>query len=263
MAKTSAEATRGVALITGASSGIGLELAQCFARDHHTIIIAGQDEKKLGKAAEKLRGIGCPEVETLTVDLAESDGAPKLYEQVQKLGLDLDYLVLNAGVGVWGDFVRETDLYAELRMIQLNIVSTVQAAKLFLPRMVERGSGRMLVTSSLSAIGPAPKLGIYSATKAFLYTFAEAVRNEIADTGVTVTALLPDITDTDFFERAGAQDSQTIEAKKGDPAVVAQAGYAALMKGSDHVVTPIPSKIKAAVANVLPEKLVAHLARAD
>ena len=263
MAKTDGAAGPGVALVTGASSGIGLELALCFARDGHSLIIAGQDQGKLDKAAETLRAAGAPRVETLAVDLARMEGAPELYGKVQEIGLDPDFLVLNAGVGVWGDFVRETDLYRELSMIQLNVISTVQAAKLFLPAMVERGSGRVLITSSLSAIGPAPKLGVYSATKAFLYAFAEAIRNEIEDTGVTVTALLPDITDTDFFRRAGAENSQTIKAKKGDPATVAEAGYAALMKGSDHVVTPAASKIKAAVANILPEKLVAHLARAD
>jgi short-subunit dehydrogenase len=263
MATSTAAIEPGVALVTGGSSGIGLELARCFARDGHTIIIAACDQGKLDKAAEQLRGAGARRVETIAVDLAQLQGAPELYEQVRKLELELDYLVLNAGVGVWGDFVRETDLYRELRMIQLNVISIVQAAKLFLPAMVERGSGRMLITASLAAIGPAPKLGVYSATKVFLYSFAETTRHEIADTGVTVTALMPDITDTEFFERAGAQHSQTIKAKKGDPAIVAEAGYAAMMKGGDHVVTPGGSKIKAAVANILPERLVAHLARAE
>jgi short-subunit dehydrogenase len=252
-----------VVLVTGGSSGIGLELALCFARDGHPLVIAAQDAEKLDKAAEKLRGAGAPRVETIEVDLSNPAGGPKLFEQVDKLDVDIGTLVLNAGVGVWGDFARETDLYRELRMIQLNVISTVQAAKLFLPGMIERGAGRVLITSSLSAVGTAPKLTVYSATKAFLHAFAEGLRDELADTGVTVTSLMPDITETDFFRRAGAEESDTIDARKADPAAVAQAGYAALLRGADHVVAPGMSKLKAAVAHVLPERLVTHLARAE
>lgn len=251
------------ALVTGASSGIGYEIAQCFARDGHPLILVAEDEQGLSRAAEALRMAGAPRVETVTVDLSIPAGAPQLFEQVQQLELDPGFLVLNAGVGVHGDFLRETDLYAELRMIQLNLTSVVHAAKLFGRPMAERGRGKILITSSMAAIGPSPKLAVYSGTKAFLHAFVEALRDEIADTGVTVTALMPDATETNFFERAGAGDSQMGQAKKADPAQVAQAGYQAMMKGKDHVVTPGGSKIMAAVAKVLPDRLVAHQARAD
>jgi short-subunit dehydrogenase len=251
------------ALVTGASSGIGYELAQCFARDGHPLIVAADDDQGLSRAAEALRMAGSPQVEVVPVDLSTPEGAPQLFEQVQQLQIEPGFLVLNAGVGVHGDFLRETDLYAELRMIQLNVTSVVHAAKLFGRSMIGKGEGKILITSSMAAIGPSPKLAVYSGTKAFLHAFAEALRDEIADTGVTVTALMPDATETNFFERAGAADSQMGQAKKADPAQVAQAGYQAMMKGKDHVVTPGGSKIMAAVAKVLPDRLVAHQARAD
>jgi short-subunit dehydrogenase len=253
----------GTALITGSSSGIGLELAKCFAADGHDVFLVGKDPEKLEKASHEVEAAGAPKVETLAIDLSRPDGAPRLWEEMHKRDIIPDFLVLNAGVGVWGDFVRETDLAEELKMIQLNVTTPMHTAKLFLRHMVERGSGRVLMTSSLSAIGPAPRLAVYSGTKAFLYGFAEAVRNELQDTGVTITALLPDITETDFFRRAGAGDSKTGQAKKADPAVVAEAGYQAMMKGTDHVVTPAMSKVKGAIANILPERLVATMARAD
>lgn len=251
------------ALVTGASSGIGYELAQCFARDGHPLIIAAEDAQGLSRAAEALRMAGSPRVEVVPVDLSTPAGAPQLFAQVQQLDLQPGFVVLNAGMGVHGDFLRETDLYAELRMIQLNLTSVVHAAKLFGRPLVERGQGKILITSSLAAIGPSPKLAVYSGTKAFLHAFAEALRDEVADTDITVTALMPDATETNFFDRAGAGDSQMAQGKKADAAQVAQAGYQAMMKGKDHVVAPAGSKIMAAVAKVLPDRLVAHQARAD
>lgn len=257
------EQPKGVALVTGASSGIGYELAQLFAKDGHPLVIAADDETGLQRAGEALRMAGAPRVEPVVVDLARPDGAPKLYEGVSQLGLEPEFLVLNAGVGVWGDFMRETDLHEELKMIQLNVTSTMHAAKLFGRDLVERGSGKILITSSLAAIGHSPKLAVYSATKAFAYAFAETIRDELADTGITVTALMPDATDTNFFERAGAGESQIGQGQKADPAVIARAGYQAMLKGSGHVVAPTKGKIMAAVAKVLPERFVAHQARAD
>jgi short-subunit dehydrogenase len=251
------------AVVTGGSSGIGLELAKCFARDGNKVIIVAEDQHKLNKAAAELRVEGAAEVETLSIDLSKDDGAPKLYEEMKKRETTPDFLALNAGVGVWGDFAHETDLADELRMIHLNVISPVQAAKLFGRDMAERGSGRILFTSSISALGPVPKLAVYSGTKAFLHVFAEALHNELQETGVTVTAILADATETDFFNRAGAGESQTARAKKADPSVIADAGYRALLKGSDHVVTPKMAKLKAAVASVVPEQFTARQARAE
>lgn len=174
-----------------------------------------------------------------------------------------DFLVNNAGRGVYGDFVRETDLDAELRMIQLNVVSVVQLTKRFAREMVARRSGRILITSSIAALAPRPKLDVYSATKAFDFAFAEALANELKDTGVTVTALLPAETGFEFFERAAMQDTPTGRAKKADPADVARAGYSAMMKGSDHVITPFTAKMRAALTSVLPESMITAIARPE
>lgn len=253
----------GWAMVTGGSSGIGLELARCFARDGHRLILVGRDVARLGEAAAQLRADGAPEVEAWSIDLAKPDGAATMFERSHAFGVP-DFLVLNAGSGAWGDFVGETDLALELESIQVNIVSVVQAAKLFLPGMVQRGSGRVLVTSSLIAAGASPRLAVYSGTKAFLHHFAEAVREEILDSGVTITALMPDLTASRFFERAKVDPaSVTAQQPKADPATVAKAGYAAMLDGKQHVVAPFVSKFRAVAAKLLPEELVTKVTRAE
>jgi len=252
------------ALVTGGSSGIGLELARCFAKAHQRVIIVGKDEAKLARAADDLRGSGAHEVIAWSIDLAGDDGGARLFARAEEQGEAIDHLVLNAGTGAWGKFIGETDWALELAGIQVNNISVVQAAKLFIPAMVRRGQGRVLITSSVVALGPSAKLAVYSATKAFLYTFAEALREELIGTGVSVTALMPDLTQSDFFERAGV-DPQSITAKepKADPAHVAEIGYEAMMKGRDHVVAPHLSAAKMAAASLLPTWLTTKFARAE
>ena len=230
---------KGVALVTGASSGIGLELARCFA-----------------KAARDHRTEGTAEVETVVADLAESDGPERLYDAVSRSHGTPDFLVNNARRGLYGDFARETDLDAELRMIQLNVVSVVHLTKRFAPGMVARGTGKILITSSIAALAPTPKLDVYSATKAFEFAFAEAIANELEETGVTVTALLPAETETQFFERAGMEDTSIGRSEKADPADIGRAGYDAMMKGTDHVIAPFAAKVRAALTSVLPESMI-------
>ncbi|HVJ03992.1 MAG TPA: SDR family NAD(P)-dependent oxidoreductase [Sphingomonas sp.] len=255
----------GLALITGGSSGIGLALARCFARDGHPLTIVARDQARLAAAAAELREAGAPEVHTWSLDLARAHAGTDLHARAAALPLPVEHLVLNAGTGAWGDFVGQTDLALELESIQVNVASVVEAAKRFLPDMVGRRRGRVLITSSIVALGPSPRLAVYSGTKAFLYTFAEAVREEIADSGVTITALMPDLTDTRFFERAHVDpNSLTAREPKADPATVARAGYEAMMKGRDHVIAPaIPGRLKTAAATLLPVRLVTKLARAD
>lgn len=253
----------GAALITGGSSGIGYALAECFARDGHKLILCADKREKLEAAAEKLRGVGAASVHAITADLSKAGGAPELHGEVEALGWQVDYLVNNAGAGVHGDFVRETDLARELAVIQLNCAAVVQLTKLFAKPMVERGHGRILIVSSVVAQAPSPLQAVYSATKAFDYNFAEAVANELKETGVTVTALQPDATETDFFKSAGAADTEIGRAKKADPADIAKAGYAAMMRGADHVVAPFSARVRQAFVNVLPARFVAEQARAD
>jgi short-subunit dehydrogenase len=253
----------GLALVTGASSGIGLELARCFAKDRHPLIAVARDPAKLERAAAELRDAGAPSVEAWAIDLEEAGAATRMHARVAERGLVVDHLVLNAGTGAWGNFVGETDWALEHAAIQVNCISTVEAAKRFLPDMVARGRGRLLITSSVVALGPSPRLAVYSATKAFLHNFAEAVREEVAPSGVTVTSLMPDLTESDFFERAKVDpNSLTAREPKADPATVARAGYQAMMKGEDHVISPWTGKIKAAAATLLPDKLVTKFAKA-
>jgi short-subunit dehydrogenase len=231
-----AEPTNTLALVTGASSGIGLELARCFARDGHRLLLVAEEEAPLQEAAEMLRQAGSPWVETVAVDLARPDGPDEVRAAAENIGALPDFLVNNAGIGVHGDFARETPWADELRLIQLNVIAMVRLTKLFAGDMVARGSGRILTTSSVAAIAPSPLQSVYSASKAFDYAFAEGIANELAHTGVTVTALLPDATETDFFARAGMEDTKLGQASKADPADIAKAGYDAMMKGKDHVI---------------------------
>jgi len=165
-----------------------------------------------------------------------------------------DIPAFNAGVGVGGDFARGTDLRDELTLIALNVVSPVHLAKRALPDMVGRGRGRVLFTSSIAATMPAPFEAVYGASKAFLLSFAEALRNELKDTGVTVTALMPGPTDTNFFHRAGMDDTKAGAGKKDDPAEVARQGFEALMAGKDHVVAgSLKTKLMGAANEALPE----------
>jgi short-subunit dehydrogenase len=253
----------GLALVTGASSGIGLELARCFARDGHALVITADDRNELESAAHELGAEGAPRVATVVADLAERDGAARLYEAVRGEHGTPDFLVNNAGRGVYGDFARETELAAELRMIQLNVVSVVELTKRFVPDMIARGRGKILITSSIAALAPTPRLGVYSATKAFDFAFAEALANELKDTGVTVTALLPSETETEFFRRAGMEDSPIGQSSKADPADIARAGYSAMMKGTDHVIAPFTAKMRAALTSVLPASMVTAMARPE
>ena len=211
-----------------------------------------------------MRAEGARRVETVVADLALPDGARQLCETVSRAHGTPEFLVNNAGRGVYGDFVRETDLEAELRMIQLNVTAVVELTKRFAREMVARGSGRILITSSIAALAPTPKLDVYSATKAFEFAFAEALANELKDTGVTVTALLPGETDTEFFKRAAMEDAPIGRSeKKADPANIARAGYAAMMKGTDHVMAPFTTKLRAALTSVLPESMVTAMARPE
>ena len=247
--------SKSTVLITGGSNGIGLELAKVFAAEGYDLIIASSNRVNLDKAAESitLAGDGTT-VKTLVADLSKPGGPKKLFDAVKELGRPLDVLVNNAGFGVWGDFARETDLKDELAMIQLNAASVVALTKMFAAGMVKRGSGKILVTASEASLAPIALMSIYAATKAFVYSFALSLREELKDTGVTVTALLPGATQTNFFVRANMEGTKFVqEAKMADPAKVARDGYDALMKGDDHVVTPFKDKVMSTFTKLVPD----------
>jgi short-subunit dehydrogenase len=253
-------AVKQFALVTGASSGIGYELAKQFV-NHNYELIAVADSEKIHAAARELGELGAV-VQPVQADLATAEGVEKVWSAVQKSGKTLDAIALNAGVGVSGDFVRENTLEDELRLIGLNVTSVVHLAKLVLPAMVARGKGKVLITSSIAALMPGPFYATYAASKSFLLSFSEALYNELKGTGVTVTALMPGATDTEFFRRAGMEDTKVGEAEKDDPALVAEQGFKALLAGDDHIVAgSSKNKLQAFAAKFLSEQQRASLHR--
>jgi len=250
----SAAATKPFAVVTGASSGIGYELARQFA-EHGFDLLVTATGPNIEQAARALRGMGA-QVETAQADLATYAGVEALYRAIQATGRPVDAIAINAGVGVGGEFARDTDLDAELNVINLNVVSTVHLAKRVVGDMVARGEGRILFTSSIAALMPGAFEAVYAASKAFVQSFAEALRNELKDTGVTVTALQPGPTDTNFFHRAGMDDTKVGASAKDDPADVAKQGFEALMGGKDQVLAgSLKTKLQGAAAKIMPATL--------
>jgi short-subunit dehydrogenase len=248
---------RPLAVVTGASSGIGLELARVCVENDFDVVICAEDAG-IRPAAEHLSAAGAF-VLPVRADLATYEGCEQLYRAVVDTQRPVDVLVLNAGFGVNGNFVH-TDLEDELRMIAVNCSSVVHLAKRIVPSMVQRHHGRVLITASVASTSPAPFLAVYGATKAFDLSFAEALRYELIDTGVTVTALQPGATDTEFFARAHMEDTRIAEGRMDDPAVVAKIGFDAMMEGKDKVIAAsIKSKIEGLAGEILPETLKAGL----
>ena len=245
---------RPFAVVTGGSSGIGYELAKQFAQNGFDLLVVAEDEG-ITEAARSLEELGI-RAAALRSDLATYDGVENLYAAIQATERPVDAIAINAGVGVGGDFARQTDLRDELNLINLNVVSTVHLAKRVVKDMVARGSGRILFTSSIAALMPGSFEAVYAASKAFVQSFAEALRNELKDTGVTVTSLQPGPTETNFFHRAGMDDTRVGSSKKDDPAQVAKQGFEALMAGKDDVIAgSLTTKLQGAMAKVLPETL--------
>lgn len=253
--------TRGsFAVVTGASSGIGLELAKQFAQHGFDLLIVA-DSPKISAASAALKNYNVSVTET-QIDLAKPEGVGEFYRQIRQSGRPVDAIALNAGVGAGGDFVRGTALDDDLNVIDLNVRSTVHLAKLVLKDMVERGQGRVLFTSSIAATMPGTFNAVYNASKAFIQSFAQAIRNELKDTGVTITALMPGATETNFFHRAGMEDTKVGSGEKDDPAEVAKTGFEALMAGDDHVVAgSFMNKVQATMAHILPDTTTAELHR--
>jgi uncharacterized protein len=248
-----------VAVVTGASSGIGYELAAQFA-EHGFDVLAVAEDEGISSAARQLSRNG-NQVQALRADLATYEGVETLYDRIRSLGRAVEAIAINAGVGVHGSFA-ESDLAAHMNLIQLNVVSPVHLARRVLPDMLERGSGRILFTSSIAATMPGPFESTYNASKAFLKSFAEAVRNEVKDSGVTITILMPGATETEFFRRAGSEDTKIGASEKDDPADVAREGFEALMAGKDHVVAgSFKNKVQAAMSHVLPDTATAQMHR--
>jgi len=246
------------ALVTGATSGIGFELAKLFAADGYNLVITARDETHLENARAELVGSGI-EVVTIAKDLFDREQAFSLYAEVKQRGIEIDVLVNNAGQGLYGKFDR-TDIDRELMIIDLNIASLVILTKCFLTDMTGRNSGKILNLASVASKLPGPWQAVYHGTKAFVLSFTEAVREETKDTNITITALMPGVTDTDFFNKADMLESKAVqdEDSMADPADVARDGYDALMAGKDKIISGLKNKMQIAMANVTPDSIVAH-----
>lgn len=250
---------RPLALVTGASSGIGLELAKQFADHGFDLVVAAEDDE-LAEAARDLAARGVS-VEPIRVDLSEGDGVERLYQKVVQVGRPLDAAALNAGIGSGGGF-EETPLEQELRLVDLNVRSTVQLARYVVRDMAGRGEGRILFTSSIASTMPGPFAAVYNASKSFVQSFALALREELKDRGVTVTSLMPGPTDTEFFERAGMTDTKLGSSEKDDPADVARDGFEALMAGKERVVShSLRTKVQGRAGKLVPDSMKAKMHR--
>lgn len=248
---------RPLALITGASSGIGYELARLFAEHGHDLVVNAEDER-LEHAARRLRETGV-EVRAVRADLRTAEGVDRLVAALT--GLTVDVAALNAGVGQGGAFV-DTDPRDDQSVIDLNVSSTVRLAKPLLRDMVARGVGRLMFTSSVAATMPGSFQSVYNASKSFVQSFAQALQEEVADTGVTVTSFMPGPTETDFFRRAGMTDTKVGTMDKDDPAQVARQAYDAVMKGRGKLVTgSAKTKAQGVADKVLPDRVKAAVHR--
>ena len=246
------------ALITGATNGIGYELAKLFAQDQYHLIIVARDPEELSTRAAEFQQQYGVEVVTIAKDLSKREAPFEVYRSVKELGLQVDVLVNNAGQGQYGEFV-DTDIRRELEIVDLNIGAYIVLTKQFLQEMVVRNEGKILMVSSIGGELPGPLQAVYHATKAFVSTFTEAIQNETKDTNVTITKLLPGVTDTDFFNKADMEEAKLVkEGSKADPADVAQDGYEALMVGKLEVISGLKNKAMVAASKLMPDSLVAE-----
>jgi uncharacterized protein len=250
------------ALITGATSGIGLALAEELARRKYDLVIAARRAEELGVVAVDLSERHSIGVEKVALDLSEPDAADRLAGQLRLDDRPIDVLVNNAGFAQYGPFV-ETDAEAELRMLYLNIFTVTRLTKLLLPSMVARGSGRVLNVASTAAFMPGPLMAVYYASKAYVLSFSEALAEEARGSGVTVTALCPGPTRTGFQARAEMEESKLVKNRSiMDAAAVAHAGIEGALRGRSLVIPGATNKLQTLVPRLLPRFLVPRLVKA-
>ncbi|MGH9944619.1 MAG: SDR family NAD(P)-dependent oxidoreductase [Pyrinomonadaceae bacterium] len=245
--------TRPFAIITGASAGIGYELARICAENNFDLLIAA-DEPEINKAAQTFRALGI-EVEAVEADLATLEGVDRLYAAAK--GRTVDALLANAGHGLGKGFLDQN--FDEVRhVVDTNITGTIYLLQKVGRDMRARGQGRILITGSIAGFMPGTYQAVYNGTKAFIDSFSFALRAELKDTGVTVTCLMPGATETDFFERADMLDTKVGTQEKDDPADVAKTGFDAMMRGDGDVVSGWKNKLQSAIATVTPSGVLAE-----
>lgn len=247
-------------VVTGASSGIGLELARVAAKNGSDLLIAS-DGPDIETAAEELRGTGVS-VETVQADLATPDGVDQLYAKLQELGRPVDALFANAGRGLGKGFLDQEFIEIEL-VLNTNITGTIYLLHKVVGDMRRQGWGRVLITGSIAGLMPGTYQAVYNGTKAFIDSFAYALRHEVKDDGISVTVLMPGPTDTDFFETADLLDTKVGAGKKDDPKMVAEEGYKAMLRGDGHEVTGFANKMQAMMASFIGDDQLARMHEAQ
>ncbi|MGE6738715.1 SDR family NAD(P)-dependent oxidoreductase [Allorhizobium pseudoryzae] len=245
---------KGLGVVTGASTGIGYELAKRAAQDGYDLVIAA-DENDIQRAAAQLKEFGCA-VHPIEVDLATPEGVRRLVAAIQSLQRPVDLLMANAGRGLGEAFLDE-DLQRAQRVVDTNVSGTIMLVHAIGNQMRNRGEGKILLTGSIAGFMPGSFQAVYNATKAFINSFSLAIRDELKGTGVTVTCLMPGPTDTEFFDRADLENTSIGQMKKDDPAMVARLGYEAMMDGEGDVVTGWKNKLQSTLANVTPSGVLA------
>lgn len=250
------ETTRGegTALVTGASSGIGYELAKQFAADGFDVLLVSRRREKLNEVADELAADYGVEGHVYPADLSEPDRPPELYEQITEDGHEVDALVNNAGYGSWGSFL-EDDQETDRDLIELHVATVTTLTKLFGRDMADRGSGYILNTASVVGWTPAPNSAVYSAAKHYERAFSEALAEELASEGITVTVLCPGETETGFFERGDFEESGLADADKMSAAAVAEAGYEGLQNGERIVIPGYLNTFRVFLRRLLPRSL--------
>jgi short-subunit dehydrogenase len=244
----------GTALITGASAGLGAEYARLFAADKHDLVLVARRRERLEALARELQSAHGVKAWVVTADLAARDGASRVVGEVGRLGLEIDFLVNNAGFGTSGAFV-ELDVGRELEMIQVNVAALVTLTRAFLPAMVERRRGHVLNVGSTAGFPPGPFMAVYYASKAFVNSFTEALWYELRGTGVTATVSCPGATATEFAAVAGNSSSLLFRLGAASPATVARQGYRAMMKGKAMVVHGLKNKLTVQSLRISPRSL--------
>ena len=250
-----AQDARPLAIVTGASTGIGYELAKCCAKEGFDLVVAA-DEPQIQTAAQEFRGLGA-QVEAVEADLATLDGVDKLYTAAQRMNRPVEALLANAGCGLGRAFLDQ-DFADITQVVDTNITGTLYLIHMIGQDMRVRRRGRILITGSIAGMMPGTYQAVYNGTKAFLDSFSFALRHEVQDSGVTVTCLMPGATETEFFERADMLDTKIGAGKKDDPADVARQGFQAMMRGDGDVVSGWHNKLQTAIASVTPAGILAE-----
>jgi len=251
----------GTALVTGASSGIGLELVQLFARDGYRVVMVARGAEKLREIGKDLELRMGALATVVAADLSDPDAPPAIFRRVEDEGIEVDVLVNNAGYGTYGHF-SETDVVEELKMIQVNVTALTHLTKLFLPGMIRRKRGAILNVASTAAFQPGPLMAAYYATKAYVLSLSEALANELEATGVTVTALCPGPTKTGFQAGAKMEASRLVRGPwVMDAARVARAGYDGMRRGKTIVIPGLANKLLAQSVRFTPRRMVTRIVR--